>query len=152
MLMTQPIATVIQEGRIVTQKRWWANHRQKDWALSTSWFSVLPMCRFTNLSFDCRQLSPKCLVLDSISWAFFVAKKKLLCDFHDISLPVSPLILQRFRSILSMLKFSSYRAVNTVSVIKTSQLMLYREIICMFWDPYKIRKYTVWTERRICEC
>jgi hypothetical protein len=152
MQMTQPIATVIQEGRIVTQQRWLANHRQKAWALSTSWFSVVLRCRFKNLSFDCRHLSPKCLVLDCMSWGFFVAKTKLLCDFHDISWPVPPLKLQRFGCTLSMLKFSSYRPVNTVSVIKTSQLILYREIICMFWDPYKIRKYTVWTERRICEC
>jgi hypothetical protein len=37
------------------------------------------------------------------------------------------------------------RSKHSVSVIKTTQLMLYREIIAK-------HKYTVWAERRICEC
>jgi hypothetical protein len=46
------------------------------------------------------------------------------------------------------------RSKHTRSVIKPSQLMLYTEIIavCSQINTKHIRKYTVWAERRICEC
>ena len=46
---------------------------------------------------------------------------------------------------------SPYRAVNTMSVIQTSQLMLYREIIAVCSEIHTKHKHTVWTERRIAE-
>jgi len=38
-----------------------------------------------------------------------------------------------------------------MSVIKTSQLMLYREIIAVCSQIHTKHKYTVWTERRIVD-
>ena len=40
--------------------------------------------------------------------------------------------------------FSPYRAENTPSVIKTSQLMLYREIMAVCSQIHTKHKYTVW--------
>ena len=41
---------------------------------------------------------------------------------------------------------------HSVSIIKTSQLMLYRETIAIFFPQINTkRKYTVWAERRISE-
>jgi hypothetical protein len=41
---------------------------------------------------------------------------------------------------------------HSFSVIKTSQLMLYREIIAFYSQINTKHKYTVWAESRIAEC
>ena len=44
------------------------------------------------------------------------------------------------------------RSKHSVSVIKTSQLMLYREIMAVCSQIHTKHKYAVWAERRIAEC
>jgi hypothetical protein len=44
------------------------------------------------------------------------------------------------------------RSKHFVSVIKTSQLMLYREIIAVCSQIHTKHKYTVWAERGIFVC
>jgi len=41
------------------------------------------------------------------------------------------------------------RSKHTVSVIQTSQLMLYREIIAVYSQIHTKHKYTVWAKGRI---
>jgi hypothetical protein len=44
-----------------------------------------------------------------------------------------------------------YRAINTVPIIKTSQLMLYREVIAVCSQIHTKHEHTVWAERIIYE-